>query len=33
MHATKLITPAVFFFICVGLAIFVFVFRYIFKKK
>jgi hypothetical protein len=33
MHATKLITPAVFFFICVGLVIFVFAYRAIFHKK
>jgi len=33
MHATKLITPTVLFVMCLGLAIFVFVFRYLFKKK
>jgi|GEM_PF-6347480 hypothetical protein len=33
MHAVKLISPTVFFVICIGLALFVWLFRYIFKKK
>lgn len=33
MHAIELITPTVFFFMCLGLAAFVFVYRAIFKKK
>ncbi len=33
MHAVKLITPTVFFIICVGLALFVFIYKYIFKNK
>jgi hypothetical protein len=33
MQAVKLITPMIFFLMCVGLALFLVLFRYIFKKK
>jgi len=33
MHAVKLVTPTVFFIICVGLAIFVVAYKYIFRNK
>jgi hypothetical protein len=33
MHAVKLITPTVFFIMCVGLALFVLIYKYIFKNK
>jgi len=33
MHAVKLITPTVFFLMCLGLTLFVFIYKYIFKRK
>ncbi len=33
MHAIKLVTPGVLFAICIGLLVFIIVFRSIFSKK